>query len=54
MVSIIYPYRNLEQERLDNSLASLSLQDDKSFEVILVDYGSDDLHSKLLIELISK
>jgi glycosyltransferase involved in cell wall biosynthesis len=54
MVSIIYPYRNLEPERLSKSLASLSIQDDRSFEVILVDYGSDDFYSKLLIELISK
>lgn len=54
MLSIIYPYRNLEQERLYKSLNSLSLQDNKNFEVILVDYGSDSCYSEMLIALIAK
>ncbi len=40
MITLIYPYRNRDLERLKNSLDSLKNQTNSDFEVILVDYGS--------------
>lgn len=42
MVSIIIGYRNRETPRIQRCLESLSLQSSKDFELIFVDYGSDD------------
>ena len=38
---IIYPYRNRDIERIKRSLDSLSIQKNKNFEVLFIDYGSD-------------
>ena len=41
MLTLIYPYRNREIERIRKSLNSLTNQTNKSFHVYFVDYGSD-------------
>ena len=41
IISFVYPIKN-RSSLLRHTLCSLSLQDDKRFEVIVVDYGSDD------------
>ncbi|MBZ9729755.1 glycosyltransferase [Salegentibacter sp. JZCK2] len=40
-LSIIYPYRNRELERVKRSLNSLQMQAVKNFTVLFVDYGSE-------------
>lgn len=40
MLTIIYPYRNRDVERIEKSLTSLKHQTDNSFKVYFVDYGS--------------
>lgn len=40
MISFIYPYRNRDLVRLENSFNSLERQTDRDFVVFLVDYGS--------------
>lgn len=41
MITIVYPYRNRDLNRIENSLNSLKAQSNSSFEVCFVDYGSD-------------
>ncbi len=45
-ISIIFCYRNKEIQRVKNSLDSLNQQDSKSFNVVFVDYGSDDVYKE--------
>lgn len=40
MITILYPYRNRDLERVKRSLDSLALQTDQRFKVLFVDYGS--------------
>jgi glycosyltransferase involved in cell wall biosynthesis len=40
MITILYPYRNREPERVKRSLDSLAYQTNRDFKVIFVDYGS--------------
>ncbi|HEX8575223.1 MAG TPA: glycosyltransferase family A protein [Flavobacterium sp.] len=40
MITIIFPYRNREPERIKKSLDSLAGQTNKNFKVIFIDYGS--------------
>lgn len=40
-IDIIYCYRNRDLRRVKNSFDSLALQNNKNFNVIFVDYGSD-------------
>lgn len=48
LISIIYPYRNRDLQRIENSLNSLKNQSIQEFEVFLVDYGSEiDLAQKV-------
>ncbi|GAA3779643.1 glycosyltransferase [Flavobacterium ginsengiterrae] len=54
MLTIIYPYRNRELERIKNSLNSLLSQSNMDFEVIFVDYGSQLEISKEVKELLSE
>lgn len=42
LVSIIYANRNRDLQRIEKSFDSLQTQNDKNFEVIFVDYGSED------------
>lgn len=41
MLTILYPYRNREPERVKRSLDSLKAQTNKEFKVLFVDYGSN-------------
>lgn len=42
LLSVIYPYRNRDAERVERSLSSLyRMESSHRFEIILVDYGSD-------------
>jgi glycosyltransferase involved in cell wall biosynthesis len=40
MITILYPYRNREPERVERSLDSLAQQTNHNFKVVFVDYGS--------------
>jgi glycosyltransferase involved in cell wall biosynthesis len=46
MITILYPYRNRELERIKRSLNSLTLQTDQRFKVLFVDYGSKQEKAK--------
>lgn len=46
MISIIYPYRDRDLQRIKYSLESLKGQTNKAFKVYFVDYGSEPVHSK--------
>jgi N-terminal domain of galactosyltransferase len=52
MFSIIYPYRNRDIQRVKNSLESLQQQTNNSFEVYLVNYGSNEIYSKQVKNLL--
>ena len=41
MITILYPYKNKELDRLHKSLISLEKQKNQDFEVLIIDYGSD-------------
>lgn len=41
MLTLIFPYRNRDLERVKRSLDSLKSQTDHEFQVVFVDYGSD-------------
>ncbi len=54
MITIIYPYRNRDQNRVIKSLNSLKEQTNNNFKVLFIDYGSKDVISeevKSLLEL---
>ncbi|MGE8339822.1 MAG: glycosyltransferase family 2 protein [Flavobacterium sp.] len=53
MITIIYPYKDREFERVKRSLDSLTEQTNSNFEVLLVDYGSDLTYAPIIKELIS-
>ncbi len=40
MITILYPYRNRELERVNRSIDSLAQQTNQDFKVLFVDYGS--------------
>ena len=52
MITILYIYRNKDLERVKKSLDSLSNQTTKDFQIVFVDYGSDDFYKNALSELI--
>ncbi|MEZ7503845.1 glycosyltransferase family 2 protein [Flavobacterium sp. Arc2] len=53
MITILYPYRNRELERVKRSLDSLAQQTNRDFKVVFVDYGSA-LATALEIETVLK
>jgi len=53
MITIIYPYRNRESERVKRSLDSLKEQTNSDFEVLLVDYGSNLSSASIIKDLVS-
>ena len=53
MISIIYPYRNRDLQRLKNSLDSLQSQISTAFEVFFIDYGSESGIAKTVEKLVS-
>lgn len=54
LISIIYPYRNRDLQRLKNSLDSLQRQSVSDFEVWFVDYGSHKKVSVPVDNLVSR
>jgi hypothetical protein len=54
MITILYPYRNREIERIKISLDSLISQTNTKFKVLFVDYGSTLSHSHEVQELLQK
>jgi len=48
LLTLIYPYRNRDLERLKNSLDSLKNQTVSDFKVFFVDYGSDEKKAKMV------
>lgn len=52
MITVIYPYKNREVERVRRSLDSLKIQSDTNFKTVLVDYGSDKVTARAVQELI--
>ncbi|MEO5570067.1 MAG: glycosyltransferase family 2 protein [Bacteroidia bacterium] len=52
-VTIIYIYRNRDMERVKRSLDSLTQQTEKNFNVIFVDYGSDEKYKNEISRLVS-
>jgi glycosyltransferase involved in cell wall biosynthesis len=54
MITILYPYRNRELERIKRSLDSLAQQTNLDFKVIFVDYGSNIFMANQVAELIKK
>lgn len=53
MITILYPYRNRELERIKRSMDSLALQTDQRFKVLFVDYGSTPKQAYLVKQLIN-
>lgn len=51
-ISIIFGYRNRDAERVKNCLDSLERQTYKNFEVIFIDYGSDEHFSRVIKPLV--
>lgn len=51
MISIVFAYRNRDIDRIRISMNSLSVQSNKDFEVIFVDYGSEPETSETLLDL---
>lgn len=51
-ISILYAYRNREAQRIKNSLKSLANQNESNFEVVFVDYGSDDVFANTIQKVI--
>ncbi len=55
LLSVIYPYRNRDAERVERSIRSLFSQDlIERFEIILVDYGSDEIIQEQIKSLLKK
>jgi len=54
MITILYPYRNREPERVKRSLDSLKEQENNNFKVLFVDYGSNAVSSSAIKDLISQ
>lgn len=54
MLSIIYPYRERDLDRIRYSFNSLNNQTNKEFQVYFVDYGSSISHAKKVEELVSE
>ena len=53
-VTLIYPFRNRDSIRVKNSLQSLALQKDTDFEVIFIDFGSDENIAKSVKEVVTQ
>ncbi|MBV7268543.1 glycosyltransferase family 2 protein [Winogradskyella luteola] len=51
--TIIFAYRNRDSERVKLSLESLSKQTNLNFEVIFVDYGSDENYAKEIYTVVN-
>lgn len=54
MLTILYPYRNRESERVKRSLDSLKKQTNSDFKVLFVDYGSNVISASEIKTLLSQ
>lgn len=54
LITILYPYRNREVQRIKRSLDSLVQQSEKNFVVKFIDYGSDAEIAKEIRALVSE
>lgn len=55
LLSVVYPYRNRDAERVERSLNSLCLQENADrIEIILVDFGSDERMQEQIKLLVKK
>jgi cellulose synthase/poly-beta-1,6-N-acetylglucosamine synthase-like glycosyltransferase len=52
LITILYPYRSRDLERVKRSLDSLALQTDQRFKVLFVDYGSSPKQASQVEQLI--
>ena len=52
-LSIIFPFRDRDATRVRTSLQSLEMQTNKVFEVIFIDYGSQDHYAKEVEDVVS-
>ncbi|NQY05954.1 MAG: glycosyltransferase [Flavobacteriaceae bacterium] len=53
-VTLLYPFRNRDSLRIKNSLRSLALQEDQDFNVIFVDYGSEETTAAEVKEVVEQ
>ena len=53
-ITIVFAYRNRDVKRLEICFKSLALQTHKGFNVILVDYGSDEQYSAEVFRVVGK
>lgn len=54
MITLLYTYKNKDLRRVKKSLDSLLNQTNKAFEIVFVDYGSDDFYKNALSELLTE
>ena len=52
LITILYPYRNRDLERIKRSLDSLVVQTDQRFKVLFLDYGSSPKQASQVEQLI--
>lgn len=53
-ITLIYPFRNRDTERIKKSLDSLEKQSNKNFNIVFIDYGSDEDISNNVKKLLSE
>lgn len=53
LITVIYAYRNRDALRVELSLQSLKSQNNKGFEVVFVDYGSDDAYAQAVEKVVT-
>lgn len=54
MITILFAYRNRDLDRIDLAMESLKIQTNSGFNVLFIDYGSEDKYSIPLKKLIGK
>jgi glycosyltransferase involved in cell wall biosynthesis len=54
LISIVYAFRNRDSNRVKASLLSLSEQSQQNFEVLFVDYGSEESYSLSVKEVVEQ
>jgi len=53
-ITLIYPFRNRDTDRIEKSLDSLERQSNKNFKIVFIDYGSDENISDAVKKLLRK
>lgn len=53
-ITLIYPFRNRDTDRIKKSLDSLERQSNNNFKIVFIDYGSDENVSVAVKKLLSK